>query len=594
MGFGQRRYLELALPVLGISCLLLLFLLGAFTVHNFKREKIHIETALRQKATTLMQFINSSVRESMRRSFGESRAVGYWQDHVLRALELAVEQPGVMVVSVVDKKGETLFEVEGEGYRHFNGKSRLNTLLERLDESSERVASYLYEDPQTQEKVYLFAARHGLPAKVTRHKMGHGDGHHRKHMKRLQQYSIDIMQTRPIIVVELDYSRYAGPLKRQFLQILLQLLLIILVAVGGLLSFAAMRRMRGMEKDLGNVRAFTESMLTSLSVGIMATDSRGQVLICNDQAERLLALAKVDPGGLQTEDYLPPSARKLMGALDHDSLNKIEQEVELTLKSGQQLQIYAVAQRVYHGKSSLGKVLVLHDISRVKELERDLQRNERDAALGKMTATVAHELRNPLSSIKGLALLFGKKGDIQLQKEARESLLGEVERLGRSIDALLDYTKPEQLHLEKVCLKELLDSAVGLVRLDLDAKKIAIEKQYDQELVALKADGERLRRVFLNLLVNAVQAIGEKEDGRIMVTIVQEGNTQIVRICDNGPGINESLAERIMQPYFTTKEDGVGLGLSLSKKIVEEHGGRLEFSRDNNQWTVFAVILSSP
>ncbi|MDR0477925.1 MAG: hypothetical protein LBH14_08340 [Desulfobulbaceae bacterium] len=211
---------------------------------------------------------------------------------------------------------------------------------------------------------------------------------------------------------------------------------------------------------------------------------------------------------------------------------------------------------------------------RLGRLEQELRRHERLAALGKMAAGVAHELRNPLSSIKGLALILKEK----LPEDSREDgaadlLIQEVGRLNRAIGDLLAYARPPRLEKTRMSLNGAARHAVELMRPDAAAIGVALEFSATVEAV-VDADADKLSQVLLNLLMNAMQAMDKvKDDGRIDVAVAVEGKRAKLTVADTGCGIAPENLPKIFDPYFTTKSTGTGLGLALSVQIIEEHGG---------------------
>ncbi len=229
--------------------------------------------------------------------------------------------------------------------------------------------------------------------------------------------------------------------------------------------------------------------------------------------------------------------------------------------------------------------------SRLRKVEEELRRSERLAALGKMAAGVAHELRNPLSSIKGLALLLrtrvsGNAHDI----ETADILVQEVERLNRSISELLDYARPQQLQKEGVDLQELLHKSVSLIRIDAEASGVVVAEQFpDSPLPMVQADADKLTQVFLNLLLNAVQAM--EHGGKVRVTAGKKESFVEVMVTDTGCGIGTENIDRVLDPYFTTKPEGTGLGLAMSAKIIEEHGGSIRIHSGEGKGCSVQVLI---
>ncbi len=224
------------------------------------------------------------------------------------------------------------------------------------------------------------------------------------------------------------------------------------------------------------------------------------------------------------------------------------------------------------------------------KLEKELQRSERLAALGKMAAGVAHELRNPLSSIKGLAVLLQSHlSAAGKDAETAEMLVKEVERLNRSIGELLDYAKPGQLKREPTAIAEVISKTVSLIQVDAKSYGISITLALADNLPPVHVDPDKLNQVLLNLLLNALQAM--PDGGELSVRTALEGPMLVIAITDSGVGIAPENLQRVFDPYFTTKSDGTGLGLAMSAKIVEEHGGTITISSIPDRHTEVRVLL---
>lgn len=229
--------------------------------------------------------------------------------------------------------------------------------------------------------------------------------------------------------------------------------------------------------------------------------------------------------------------------------------------------------------------------SRLLRVEEELRRSERLAALGKMAAGVAHELRNPLSSIKGLALVLKSRfTEDNRDRETATILVQEVERLNRSISELLDYARPQKLRKVQVDLKMLLQKSVSLISMDAEAARIVTTTTFQSSLPLVFADDDKLQQVFLNLFLNGIQAM----EGGGLLTIDVSSTKQIIKIVvsDTGCGISKENLEKVFDPYFTTKPEGTGLGMAMSSKIVEEHGGVMRIESKENLGT--SVIVEIP
>ncbi len=225
-----------------------------------------------------------------------------------------------------------------------------------------------------------------------------------------------------------------------------------------------------------------------------------------------------------------------------------------------------------------------------RELVEKMARLEHLSAIGEMAAGLAHEIKNPMGSVKGAADIIEPEIPADHPKrEFVEIMREELDRLNRVIENFLNLARPMELKLEKVSLKKLLDSVV--TQLDLDNRAPGVDVKLDApETLAVRADEERLRQVFLNLALNAVQATGG--DGSLEITAFTDKRGEAhIRFSDNGPGVPEDLTRRVFMPFYTTKHDGSGLGLSISERIIAEHGGRIDISNSPKGGAIFEIVI---
>jgi signal transduction histidine kinase len=219
-----------------------------------------------------------------------------------------------------------------------------------------------------------------------------------------------------------------------------------------------------------------------------------------------------------------------------------------------------------------------------------MKRAERLYALGQLSAGLAHEIRNPLASIEGAAVVVQRENhSLERRVEFLEIIRKECRRLDRLLSNFLDFAKPRPPHLETVEVDELLDSVVVLVGHAKGSGGVYFKKQVAAGLSPLECDSEQLKQVLLNLTMNAVQAT--PEGGSILLSAEQKGTYVNIEICDQGAGIEPNDVERIFDPFFTTKENGTGLGLSVAHQIVTQHGGRLTVSRNSREGATFRISL---
>jgi len=586
--------------ILATACTLLLVLLAIFAASNYQREKELIVEALAQKGLTLMRFINSSVRESISSNLRSGQQWKHWQDHVQVAMEQAIEQPGVEFVLLMDSTGAIL---SGAGANLPNemidpeSKAFIRTLT---GNSPERFVTRIIKNTAEEKRKFQIAAWY-MPPNMGGGMHGPGDrgpgrGTMMRRFMQHPQFTVvekemnRLLELRPIYLVQLDFEQFNTPLKRQFLQIIILLVVILLVGIGGALSFQTLKGLKGSQQRLGTMRAFTDILISSLPIGLIATDGSGAIQVYNGSAEEYIGADARQVVGRMPGECLPGQLAQMFSGKETGSHGGRQAEINLNITPEKTKTLQLASIVVYDDNEHFaGEVLLIRDLTAVKQLEKELQRNERLAALGKMAAGVAHELRNPLSSIKGLAVLLKSHFAVP-SKEAQTAdiLVKEVERLNRSIGELLDYAKPGQLKRDSLQIAEIIGKTVSLVQVDAESYGIVIKLETD-DCPPVSVDVDKMNQVFLNLFLNAIQAM--EHGGELMVRTEHDAQSVIVTIQDTGIGIEPENLGRVFDPYFTTKNDGTGLGLAMSAKIVEEHGGSIALTSVAGEKTEVRVIL---
>ena len=236
--------------------------------------------------------------------------------------------------------------------------------------------------------------------------------------------------------------------------------------------------------------------------------------------------------------------------------------------------------------------------ARLEETQRQLFQSEKLAALGKLSAGIAHEIRNPLTSIK---ILIHSLVDEQATETSREKDLAvieaEIERVNKIIKQFLDFARPRPPSLEPMEVKAILEETLALLVYEMEAQKISLERSYAPDIPLVPMDREQMKQVFLNLMLNAIQAM--ERGGHLRVAIrwrpapSGDGGRSVAEITvqDTGPGMEEDIQRKIFEPFFSTKEEGIGLGLPIARRIVEEHGGEVQVESRAGEGTTFTITL---
>jgi len=227
----------------------------------------------------------------------------------------------------------------------------------------------------------------------------------------------------------------------------------------------------------------------------------------------------------------------------------------------------------------------------LQQAEEAVRRSDRLAALGQLAAGLAHELRNPLGTIRASAEMLNRSvaSENEVAREVAGFIAEEVDRTNSLVTRFLDFVRPLELRPAPADLAQVLDRSVAMVEREAAAREVTIYKNYSPDIPPFPLDAELMERVFYNLLANAAQATAP--GGAVTVKTRPVGDNAEISVIDRGEGIEPKLIDTIFNPFFTTKADGVGLGLAICSKIVDQHGGKIAVESERGKGSVFRVCL---
>ena len=230
---------------------------------------------------------------------------------------------------------------------------------------------------------------------------------------------------------------------------------------------------------------------------------------------------------------------------------------------------------------------------RIIAIEEQLRRAEKLSTLGEMAAMLAHEIRNPLGSIRGTAeILLDDYPPGDKKHEFIEIQIKETERLNHVVEDFLRMARQQPVELRDCSIREELETIVTLVAKDAQDRGISLRLESNAEKAVISGDGEKLRQAFLNIVINALQAT--PSGGSVAIVLNRSGSGFEICFRDSGSGIDPDNLQRIFEPFYTTKPDGTGLGLAVTRKIIEGHGGTLEIESEPGRGTTVCVSLPLP
>ena len=643
-----RKFFAAPLSRLGLSpwmltglALILGLILAGLSVRSNQRERAFMVHNLTDRAEALIWALEAGTRTGMRQNPGL----------VLGLRPLLTEtarQPGILYMAVSDVRGDILAQsgdtvlppdAPGGTQPQQNGESVLlqPSDIPPLDAVTDRPMWRVRErDGQKVFEVYR------IFAPLSRAHIPHAGGGHGPHGRGFGMMGMGGMmnmtppdEREPLPGAPLWNKPPAGPgeVPRQVVGVVLvgfnagpfedalaqdarnNILSAALAAALGLAGFVSLfwaHNYRRWRRILRDERAMAAEVMSNLPLGLVTSDPSGRIAMINDTAlgmfrrkrEDVFAPAgQGDPAGSSAPGKNAPSADTSLSSLpglDWEPLlaslsaggRLLEKETMLSVEGGKPVSISLSAAGMRNGDGVfLGNVFVLRDITEMKRLQADAQRNDRLASLGHLAAGVAHEIRNPLSTIKGVALYIARRMPVGgREEEAAQRMIDEVERLDRVVSELLEFARPGVFETVQADLGDVVDRALRLAEVDLQAKGIAVTFDAEPDFPPVRVSPERLTQALLNLFLNAAQAMGQGGRLRVITRRLADGMFSIT-VSDTGPGIPPEIQASIFTPYFTTKPSGTGLGLAIVYQIAEGHGGRVSVGNAPGHGAEFTLTL---
>ena len=349
-----------------------------------------------------------------------------------------------------------------------------------------------------------------------------------------------------------------------------------------------------------------EGLLAGLPDAVVGVDDGLRVMLWNPAAESLLGRSARRTVGRALKEVFPPDTSLVRHLGDTLATGESRSESEAVIESGdgRPVHVSIVTAPLARSGDVEAAVAVIRDMTRLHQLEAEVRRGETLAAAGQIAMGLAHEIRNPLGAIRGAVQLMRRElGDDPRLGEYTDVLFKEVDRVNRIIEMLLDIGRPVTLRPVPLNVHQLLERVALLSEEMAGQRGVRIVRRYDPSLPPILADEDRILQVFHNLVRNAVEAMDR--GGRLTLVTrlsmnplfakVDLGHGQRsmaeIQVMDDGQGIPEATRARLFTPFFTTKDKGLGLGLALCHRIVEEHRGAIQVSSEPGKGTTMSCFL---
>ncbi len=558
----------LVLGAVGLLAPIFIFM----TLEYIDRQKKRTLELLFDKGAALIRAFEAGTRAGMLdRNWG--------RHHVQRLLSETARQPDIVHILITDERGQILAHSDlgkvGDFYKSgldLTAVSRSNEVKWREVEGE--TGSKVFEVYKQFLPVGRPLGRMGMWGRMGPmwREMLHGREHGNM-----------------VIFVGLDMAPVEAARREDARHMTLMALILLLIGFGGMVSLFLAQAYRSTRVALSRAQAFSDNLVENMPAGLVAIDTNGQIVALNQEAERILGVSSHKVISRKADEHLPsPISKALTLSMKERRGVELEKSVKL---QGHERPLHITASLLKDRSGQLlGGVAILTDLSQIRRLEREIARSQRLAAIGKLAAGVAHEIRNPLSSIKGFATYFKERySENPNDRETARIMIQEIERLNRVIGQLLDLAREDKVVRRRLGLRDLLLESVRMIRQDAESKGVKIQLEAEDSEVIL--DPDRIKQALLNLYLNALDAMESGGTLRVEAERVKDTGHLIIKVSDTGYGIRQEDLPHIFDPYFTTKPSGTGLGLSIVLKIAEAHGGEVKIESEPGKGTTVSLIL---
>ena len=364
--------------------------------------------------------------------------------------------------------------------------------------------------------------------------------------------------------------------------------------------------MKDEQPELRTGSRFFENLLASLSDGIMVLDLQGRILYANPALEQICKISFPSIKEKPFEDFSVrnPHLRSLAEKTLQTGAGHHEMDYPFRAADGAVISVFVTTAMISDPAGRpCGMALTFQDIRFFKEMEASLRQSDRLHQLGRLAATMAHEIKNPLGGIKGSAQLLHMEITEARHKKYLDAIVKEVDRINRIVENALDLQRSGEISLSLVNIHKVLNEILILEQRNEKSARVHFRTEFDPSIPAIPADGGRLAQVFLNLIRNGIEAMDGKGElflsSRISTEyqVVQSEEKRapsrmlLVEVRDTGQGIPPEARENLFTPFFTTKKQGSGLGLAVCQQIVEKHKGWIKLEDHPTGGTNAKVFL---
>ena len=541
---------KLYLPALTIIAvvLILLVLISISTYRNLDREERSAMLFLHSQGVSLLRALEAGARTGMMMSMWAEDSVG-------QLIRETAKDESVAYLYMLDGNGQLL---------HHYGRYREDVSVEQDQVSADRdqiITRILkLEDGAS---VYELSKRFApltAPLEIA----------DRSEIRRSHTPDDDI------IVLGLIMRNFDEIRRLDFHHAMIMAAILVITGSGALFFILVIQNYYVVNRTLKQTQDYSRIVFTNMPIGLLSIDLTGKVVAYNP---KVLEILDLDEGAIlkkridQIIDFQGFSLNRTPTGCD----TVLEKELFHRKNSDHAIPISLSLTPIIDDKNiCLGALIIIRDLSEIKRLEEKVRRSEKLAAVGELAAGLAHEIRNPLSSIRGFAQFFKHTlKDHPREQEYAQTMVAEIDRINRVVTDLLSMARPKKLELELADVGALVKQVAGLVKTEAKSRNLFLEVFIQPDMKPVSVDASLITQALLNLLLNATHSV--EPGSRVAVgTELKSGRQLSIWVEDDGPGIPINLQQKVFEPFYTTREAGTGLGLAIVRSIAENHEGAVQ------------------
>ncbi|MFZ0456050.1 MAG: ATP-binding protein [Ignavibacteriaceae bacterium] len=581
MNINKPKNLKYPLIALAAASALLIIILGVITYLNYNHDKELLRNQLLQEGLTLIRSTEAGARTGMMEMM--------WGENQIQTLiSETAKGPNIISINLTDKNGRVLASSDsgsiGQIENNFEKPKNKNEFVSKIIED--------YKGREVFQLVKQFEPvsveyNHEIQGMMNRMMGGYRNNS-----------SVEKMQ---FIILDLNMEGYKSAQAEDIRRAIISAIILLVLGSASFYFLFILQSYYVTDNALKNMETYAKNVVESIPNGLFSLNKEGRIETVNRYAAELLKLNHSELIGKSLTDVLP--ACDFNKILPSDK-TVVERQMNCSLNDNSMVPLSVTSSSLFNQNGdNIGTVIIFRDMREIRSLEQKVERSERLASLGRMATGIAHEIRNPLSSIKGFAQYFKNK----FKSDSEEwnyagVMVNEVDRLNRVIQDLLNFAKPQEPNFSSHNITDLIDHSLKLIQPEIKEKKIEVVKNYDDNIPLVNVDSDMITQALLNLFLNAAEAM--KHGGILKITVsladqIADENSEILKesknikleITDNGTGIPEENLSHIFDPFFTSKKGGTGLGLAIVYRIIENHNGKIEAVSEPGKGTAFKILF---